>query len=230
MCSALREFHFNNGGIFMKIIDLTHTIKPDMPVYPGTKKPVFRSANTLCEDGFLETRFTMNSHTGTHMDAPAHMLPEGLFVNDLEIGRFMGNAVILDFSNNAEKSIGLDFLQPYEERIRKAEFVILKTGWGRFWNSGAYFKNYPSLSAEGAMWLSEFPLKGIGVDAISIDDAESTNFPVHTIFFQKNIVLIENLSNLEGVEDEVFFLSVLPLKYEKADGSPVRAVAIEGLF
>ena len=61
----------------MKVYDLTHTIRNDMPVYPGTEQPRLTTACTIEEVGYRETLLHMYSHTGTHMDAPAHMLPDG---------------------------------------------------------------------------------------------------------------------------------------------------------
>ena len=60
----------------MRAIDLTHTIAPGMPVYPGTEPPVLSPGSTYARDGFRETRLTLFSHTGTHMDAPAHLFPD----------------------------------------------------------------------------------------------------------------------------------------------------------
>lgn len=57
----------------MRVIDLTHTISENMPVYPGTEPPVLAGANTYEKDGFKETKLTMYTHTGTHMDPPAHL-------------------------------------------------------------------------------------------------------------------------------------------------------------
>lgn len=57
----------------MKVIDLTHTIKENMPVYPGTDTPKLMPANTYEKDGFKETLMQMYTHTGTHMDPPAHL-------------------------------------------------------------------------------------------------------------------------------------------------------------
>ena len=57
----------------MKVIDLTHMIESTMPVYPGTEPPIFEPANTYEKDGFKETKITMFTHTGTHMDPPAHL-------------------------------------------------------------------------------------------------------------------------------------------------------------
>ena len=57
----------------MRVLDLTHTIAENMPVYPGTETPIFVGANTYEKDGFKETKLTMYTHTGTHMDPPAHL-------------------------------------------------------------------------------------------------------------------------------------------------------------
>ena len=57
----------------MRVLDLTHTIAENMPVYPGTETPIFAGANTYEKDGFKETKLTMYTHTGTHMDPPAHL-------------------------------------------------------------------------------------------------------------------------------------------------------------
>lgn len=58
----------------MKIVDLSHTISPDMPAYPGTEQPIFKIGRTIENDGFLEKEITLYSHTGTHIDAPAHLI------------------------------------------------------------------------------------------------------------------------------------------------------------
>mgnify|MGYP000488374211 FL=1 len=54
----------------MTVIDLTHTIREDMPVYPGTEPPRLTTACTVSQCGYRETLLHMYSHTGTHMDAP----------------------------------------------------------------------------------------------------------------------------------------------------------------
>ena len=110
----------------MKITDLTHTICSDMPVFPGTEQPIFLKANTLEKDGFQEAKITMYSHTGTHIDAPAHMLINGPYLDNLDIEHFIGNATILDFSLIDIKLIDVDSLKPFEEKIKKADFIILK--------------------------------------------------------------------------------------------------------
>lgn len=213
----------------MKVTDLTHIINEDMPVFPGTKPPILRKANTLERDGFRETKITMYSHTGTHIDAPAHMLSNGPYLDNFDIEHFIGTAAILDFSNEEIKLIDVDSLKPYEEKIKNVEFIIIKTGWSKYWGDKKYYKDFPSLSEESATWLSGFNLKGIGIDAISIDDMKSTTFAVHKTLMPKNIIIIENLTNLDSISNEYFILSIMPLKNKNADGSPVRAISIENI-
>jgi arylformamidase len=216
-----------HGGIIMKVTDLTHIIYPDMPVFPGTEQPILQEANTIDKDGFRESKITMYSHTGTHIDAPAHMLSDGFYLDNLAIEHFIGNATILDFSNIDIKLIDVHSLKPYEDKIKNVEFIIIKTGWSKYWGAPKYYENFPSLSEDSAKWLSKFNLKGIGIDAISIDDINSTTFAVHKILMPKNIIIIENLTNLDSINGEYFILSILPLKSKNADGSPVRAISIE---
>ena len=213
----------------MKITDLTHIIYSDMPVFPGTEQPIFEKANTLEKDGFQEAKITMYSHTGTHIDAPAHMMSDGPYLDNLDIEHFIGNATILDFSNREIKLIDVDSLKPYAEKIKSVDFIIIKTGWSKYWGDKKYYEGFPSISEDSAKWLSQFNLKGIGIDAISIDDMDSTTFAVHKILMPKNIIIIENLTNLDSISNESFILSILPLKNKDADGSPVRAISIENI-
>lgn len=211
----------------MKVIDLTHKIYTAMPVYPGTEAPTIYKSTTLIEHGFEESKISMCSHTGTHMDAPAHMLSNAHYLEDFHMENFIGKATILDFSDSNKKFIDVNMLEQHEDTIKKVDFVLLKTRWDKYWGQNEYFENFPALTEESAKWLCGFNLKGIGIDTISIDSMSSIFFPIHNIIMSKNILIIENLTNLEKVTMKYFLLSVLPLKYIHADGSPVRAVAID---
>jgi len=211
----------------MKVTDLTHSIYSGMPVFPGTEGPIFEIANTLAKDGFQEAKITMYSHTGTHIDAPAHMLLNGPYLDDFGIDKFIGKALILDFTVLKVPSIELESIRPYEQKLKEVEFIILKTGWSNYWGNEKYYQDFPYLSEESAQWLVEFNLKGIGIDAISIDSMKTITFPVHKLFMSKHVLIIENLTNLESISKEYFTLSIMPLKNKEADGSPVRAFSIE---
>ena len=209
-----------------RIVDLSHTLASDMPVYPGTEPPVIRPANTLDRDGFAETSLAMYSHAGTHVDAPSHMLAGGAPSLDcLDVGHFVGEGCLVD-ATGCTGTIQVDALRASEALISKASFVLVRTGWDRYWGDDSYFSGYPVLSSEAAEWLAARRLKGVGFDAISADPVGASDFVNHLHFFRAGMVIVENLRGLEPLAGRRFLFSCPPLKFENADGSPVRAVAL----
>lgn len=211
----------------MKVIDLSHTIAVDMPVFPGTSQPALTPALTIAEHGFAETMLSMVSHTGTHMDAPSHMIEGAPGLHSFSADKFFGLALIIDYPPCAGPSIELKPLQQMKDKIERADFVLFNTGHSQKWGKADYFSAFPILTREAAEYLVSFPLKGLGIDAISFDEVETANSPIHHILLGTGLILIENLTNLRQVQGEYCMLAAFPLKYENADGSPVRAVALE---
>ena len=196
-----------------------------MPVYPGTEQPIFVTGCSLEEDGFLEKKMTMYSHTGTHVDAPAHLIKDAKTLGQLGINHFHGSALLLNFENANESKIELSWLTAYEKKIAAIDFLLLHSGWSAYWGTEKYFSGFKTLTVEAAEWLNTFQLKGIGLDTISADVPETDNYPIHKILLNKNTVIVENLTNLLSLPHSNFTFSCFPLKVENADGSPVRAVA-----
>ncbi|NLP36484.1 MAG: cyclase family protein [Firmicutes bacterium] len=209
----------------MHIYDLSHTIATNMPVYPGTQPPQIVDAFTHDQDTFWEKKLTLFSHTGTHVDAPAHIIAGGKTLDQFAPEKFFGEAVTIKLCHLTAKKIEIKDLKDFAKQLQKASFCLLATGWSRYWGSLEYFAGFPVLSPAAAKWLAQFPLKGVGVDTISIDPVDTDNFLIHKTFLQKNILIIENLTNLESLPQNCLF-TCLPLKIEKADGSPLRAAGI----
>lgn len=210
----------------MKIIDLSHTFDSTTPVYPGCEPPVISQDATIEGLGFAEKQLSFNTHTGTHIDVPAHMIPGGSTVDSLDISRFAGRGYAIDVSMFSYDTISVETLSEYKERIEKADFVILHSGWHRYSWSDTYFTGYPVLSQEAAEWLAGFNLKGIGVDMISVDPVESKDYRNHMVFFSRNMIIIENLRETDYLPGKEFTLYAFPLNIKEGDGSPVRAVAV----
>lgn len=210
----------------MRIIDLTHMLTEDMSVYPGSEKPVLEQTNSIKKDGYAELKITMYTHTGTHMDAPAHMIEGGKTLEKFKPGKFFGPALCIDCMDIQNSLITKQHLIDYEEKLKKVDFVLFKTGWSAKWKTKDYFLNYPTLSTEACNWIAKFNLKGIGLDTISVDTIHSDNMENHHIILGKGMVIIENMTNLNELDEEIFTLSCFPLKFENADGSPVWAVAM----
>ena len=210
----------------MQIIDLSHTIKSGMPVYPGTVAPLIETPLTIENDGFQEKRLNLFSHTGTHIDAPSHIIAGASALDQLMIDTFVGSAFIIDISASTQERIEKDQLTAYLDKLNELDFALFYTGWSDYWGQGKYFEDYPVLSEAAADWICQFDLKGIGIDTGSFDPLNSTDLTIHHKLLGRGFVLIENLTNLSGLPDVPFTFSCLPLKIKAADGSPVRAVAI----
>ena len=209
----------------MHVMDLTQTIGDTMPVYPGTEQPKLTQTNTIEKDGFKETLLRMYSHTGTHMDAPAHIFPGAPTLDALPAEKFTGKACVVDCSDAGEGGrITMRRIQNVRAAADEAEFLLFYTGWSRLWNDGRYFGAYPAFDAD-VMRYCAAGKKGIGVDTISIDPIDSFELPMHRIVLGAGLVIVENLTNLEGLIGRAFRFAALPLKYENADGAPVRAIA-----
>lgn len=213
----------------MKIVDLTHTIWTGMPVYPGTQPPHLQEGSSYAEDGFRETLLCLFSHTGTHMDAPNHLFPEGRTLDSYSADCFVGSALVLDCSTKqAGELISMNDLSAWVEKMTQADFLLFYTGWSHFWGEESYFGNYPVLDNSVLDYLIEHKKKGIGLDVIGLDPVAATDLPRHKkLLAASDTLIIENLTNLEQLGSELFTLVTLPLKFEHADGAPTRVIAIK---
>ncbi len=214
----------NTSHSHAHVVDLTHTITEDMPVYPGTDAPIIEQGTTVAVEGFAEKKLTFFSHVGTHMDAPAHIFEDKKTLDALPASTFTGPACIIDVSGLT--LITLDVLKQYEDQIAQCDFVIFSSGHEKLWGTEAYFSPFPTLDEEAATWLTTQNLKGMGIDAISFDTMDVTRLFIHEILLGSGLVLIENLKNLDTITDPIFTFVALPLKIFESDGSPIRAIAM----
>ncbi|MDR3225882.1 MAG: cyclase family protein [Clostridiales Family XIII bacterium] len=212
----------------MKVIDLTHTISEDMPVFPGTEPPKLDPANTYEKDGFKETLMTMYTHTGTHMDPPAHLFPGRTTLDAFPAEQFVGKAVVIDCTDvPAGGKITMSHIDKVSSDAAAADFLIFNTGWGKYWGQDEYFGDFPVIDDAVADYVKAGGKKGIGVDVISIDPVPDENLTTHRRLFKDNeIVVIENLKDPGRLAGGLFTFIALPLKHKDGDGSPIRAIAL----
>ena len=211
----------------MRVLDFTHIIRREMPVYPGTPRPELEPAGTYQRDGFRATQLTLDSHTGTHMDAPAHLFPAGLTLDALPPERFLGTALVISCDGAGEGSVlHMDRLEPVCKAADRAEFLLFYTGWDRFWGREAYFGDYPVLGEDVVDYLIASGKRGVGVDTLGVDPIRDEALPIHRRLLGSGMIIIENLTGLAAAGAEPFTFCALPLHYENADGAPARAVGL----
>lgn len=202
----------------MEYIDLTHTFTKDMPVFPGDGAPELLEISSVKKDGILNHSLKSSMHVGTHMDGPAHMLEGGKYLSEHSIEKFFGRGVIIDARGKA--SAGIELLS--NTQIQKGDIVLVCFGWSTEFEKEEYYINYPEISQEFAVKLGELGASIVGMDTPSPDRAPYT---AHKILLKKDILIIENLTNLQSLlHHKNFEIIALPAKL-KTDSAPCRVVA-----
>lgn len=214
------------------IIDLSVPIGPETQVYPGDPRFEARVHSTVGHDGFNLLALSLGSQTGTHIDAPYHFRGDGARTDELDLRLFLGDAVVVDVRGvEARGEIGWDRIAPYEARLGPGVIVLLCTGWSAHYGTDRYFDN-PYLGADACRRLLDLGVRTFCLDALNIDETPDEEhpgegYPVHHLIAEAGGVIGENFRNLEQVTFDRPFVSMLPIALERADGAPVRAVAMD---
>jgi len=199
-----------------RIIDISLPLSPTSIVYPNNPSVVFQSQKTQSN---VITEITFGSHSGTHIDAPSHAIPEGVSIDELPLHTFYGKARVLDVSGSQERITVSDL---EVKNIQQGERVLLKTtnssrGYEEF------FPDFVFLSPEGAEYLASKDVLLVGIDSLSIKQKGNPDNSSHTLLLSKNIPILEGLDLSLAPEGE-YELFCFPLKFIGIDGSPVRAL------
>ncbi|MEG1836511.1 MAG: cyclase family protein [Synergistaceae bacterium] len=210
----------------MKVIDLGHPLIDGMAVFPGDIVPSIKSGATMEDNGWRTTIVNMSSHAGTHMDAPAHMLKDGEYMDELPNETFFGFGLVIDVRHCAGRKIELSDIKAHVKDVNFSDFLLFYTGWSDKWGTEEYMKDFPTLSEEAAKWVTKQDLKGIGFDALSVDTVDSTTCEIHKTILGAKLVILENLTNLDKVGKKPFCMTALPISLVKQDGGSARVMAV----
>ncbi|MDP5272518.1 cyclase family protein [Chengkuizengella axinellae] len=200
-----------------KIYDISMTIHEGMQVYKNKeeKKPKIETASDFSNSSAFESILSLNVHTGTHLDAPLHMIEGGETIETIPLENLVSTARVLDLTH-VEGQIGRSDLEPFA--IQEGEWLLFKTK-NSF--SEQFDFNFVYLNEDGAAFLRDKNVKGIGTDGLGIERAQPDH-ETHKILFENKIVIVEGL-RLKDVPSGTYFMVVAPLKLEGIDAAPARA-------
>ncbi len=210
----------------MMLRDLSHPITDGMPVYPGDPTVHVHAALDLDRDGVAVTALRMGSHTGTHIDAPAHTVAGGRTMSEVTLDELVGDALVIRMPPLDDREIygweHLTALAPIPDRV--PPIVVIDTGWAR-WFGDERGARHPALDPDAAAELVARGMHVLAVDTLSPDltSDESTDFPVHEVVLGRGGLIVENICGLEGLPAQAR-VGFFPLRLG-GDGAPVRAVA-----
>jgi arylformamidase len=209
----------------MTIYDISLTISPSLPVWPGD--PPVNMPQTVSMDAGEEynlTRLDISAHTGTHVDAPHHFLNDGRTVENLPLDVLTGPCYVTQLPDDIDEItaevLGRMSLPSGLTRI------LFGTRNSKLWAQGQteFQENFVAISADGAEWLVAYGVKLVGIDYLSVAPY-TDSVPTHEILLRSGIVALEGV-DLSQVPRGFYDLYCLPLKLAGADGAPARAILV----
>jgi len=229
----------------IEVVDLSHPLDDQSPYWPEGDAPSpfhARTAATYGHDGYFARNLEMPEHFGTHMDAPAHIDPKGLTLDQISPSRFLRAAIVVDVServkNNPDFRVTVGDLQSWEKAhgpMPSGCIVFIRTGWSSRWPSQKNYMNqdaqgvlhFPGLGIEAARYLLDnaHPV-AIGIDTGSIDYGPSKTFEVHHLTMSAGLYHLENVANLERLPATGAYIVALPMNLRGGSGSPTRVLAL----
>lgn len=217
-------------------IDLTHALRLEMPSWSGG----CGFEHTLRDDydpsalyQFRTYDIHMQAGMGTHMDAPAHCFPEGRSITDLSLNECIAPCVVIDVSEQSHErySLSPQDVETFEAQygvIPSGCFVIVYTGWDRYWNTPDKYRNnhvFPSISKEAASIFLDRQIVGLGIDTLSPDRPED-GFPVHQLILGTGKFIVENVANASKLPPIGAYSLALPMKIQGGTEAPLRLVGV----
>ncbi len=205
----------------VRIIDISVPVETGMFRFPRPDHVIV----SITEEGTYDkvkcrtSRILMGSHSGTHVDAPMHVLRNGLPVDRIALDALVGRARVLRIRATPEQSIGREAV---EARLIDEPRIILDTGWHGKWATDAYYANSPKVTEGFARLLVEKGVRCLVTDV-------PLSLEVHSIVLGSGCCQVENVVGLDQVKSDKVYLVALPLKIKGVDGAPARVIVVEGM-
>lgn len=206
---------------FEKIIDISMPVSEDMPVYKGKseKKPKLYTVSDFDKGHVYESCIEMNLHTGTHIDLPLHMIPGGDTVESLRLDKLICSCRVIDLTAVKDKITASDL---EDKEIRENDFILLKT---RNSYEDILEKEFIYIDKSAARFLAEKKIKGVGIDSLGIERAQSGH-ESHKLLMEAKVYILEGLILKDVMEGEYIMLA-LPINIVGAEAAPVRVVLLK---
>lgn len=210
------------------IYDLTVTLKSGMATWPDNPEIRIIPSPGVEKEGFLVESYSSFTHSGTHIDAPAHFVAKAPTIDRVKLDRLVGRGYCI-----RPEIHGTEITCSALEKVWKPEYndsiILINTGWDlkRGFNREFQYK-FPGLSEDAIDFFRQHPVRMIGLDTLGIEPYDHADFAVHKALLGLGIPFIEDLAGLDQLEEgKEYFITALPLKIEGGSGAMARVIAID---
>ncbi len=168
------------------------------------------------EKSFTTSKIELLSHTGTHIDAPSHLIPKAAAISEISLEQLIGEALVIEVLPNGDLATHSD---PH------GKIILLKTTESHHLAQGVFRSKFLTPNAFEIKKLINAKIKSLGIDTLSIDPLEDLEVINHPLLLKAGIPIIEGL-DFEKIPPGEYFCVCLPLKLQGLDGAPARGVLI----
>jgi arylformamidase len=202
-----------------RIHDVTVPLVPGMLAYPGDPPFAIEPVQGLGDAPYCLSRMALTTHSGTHVDAPAHLLAGGATVDQLPLEILLGKARVVELL--ARERVERADLEALD--LRDDLRVLLKTRMSGQMLKPAYQADHVYVTVDAAHYLAQAGIKLVGFDYLSVDRSGSADFPAHHALLEAGVVVVEGL-DLSEVEPGEYEMACLPLRVGGGDAAPARVI------
>jgi arylformamidase len=201
------------------VYDVSVPLVSGLPVYPGDPPFEIEPISSPASEPFRLSHMSLGTHTGTHVDAPAHFLAGGATVDALPPEILIGKARVVEIL--ARERIERSDLEAQD--LRDDLRVLLKTRMSGQMLRPGFQEDHLYLSGDAAAYLAQAGLKLVGFDYLSVDRFGVADYPAHRALLGAGVVIVEGL-DLSEPEPGEYDMSCLPLRVAGGDGAPARVI------
>lgn len=210
----------------MPIYDISLTISPGMPVWPGDPAVELTQLASIDQGANANvSHLSFGVHTGTHIDAPHHFLNDHQTVETLPLEVLTGPCHVLQLDDGVA-SLSAEVLAAAQIPA-DAQRLLFRTRNSQLWAQGVreFRTDFVAIPLDGAEWLVRRGVRLVGVDYLSVSPYKNSR-PTHEALLKAGVVIVEGL-DLSQVQAGPYQLYCLPLKIGGSDGAPARAILVD---
>lgn len=178
MAKSRRGFPYTTTGL--KYYELSHSWGLGQPNWPYFQDVQIERIHYHAKSGVLTQRITTVMHSGTHIDAPAHVVEGTEFIDEMPLEKFFGTGVVVSIPKKKWEIVTPDDLEKARPKIQPGDIVIVNTGWHRYYgDSQTYFAYSPGFYKEAGEWFAHKKVKMVGTDTQALDHPLGTAIAPH---------------------------------------------------
>jgi kynurenine formamidase len=230
-----------NAINYSQIIDLTHVIHPNIPIWPGDPNIEFKTVADIDKDGYYLRRFSLGEHSGTHINAPNSFYPDKEGIDEYKSSSLVVAANVINIKKktaiNSDYVLTIDDVKEWEKQynlIAPETVVLLYAGWQEKWSDRLSFLNpdeagklhFPGFAGETTKFLlEERGIVGVGIDTHGVDGGLDESFATNKLILSQSGIVLENLNNLHLLPPTGATLVIGIIRLKSGSGSPVSVMA-----